>query len=240
MNKKCLIVDDEKLARELLESYVRKIPYLEVAGMCGTAIEAMKALQSGDIDIMLLDIQMPDLTGLELLKMIKNPPMTILTTAYSEYALEGFELDVVDYLVKPIEFERFFKAISKCMDRAEQQTPQVIVQQQSTSKQDSYIFIKSDQKIHRVELADILYIEALQKYIRIYTKKEKLITLLSLSKVMESLPAAQFVRIHRSYIVNLNNLDNIEGNMVRIGTHTLPISKGQKEGFMELVFGKGI
>jgi len=126
------------------------------------------------------------------------------------------------------------------MDRAGQQSPQVIVQQQNTTKQDSYIFIKSDQKIHRVELDDILYIEALQKYIRIYTKKEKLITLLSLSKVVESLPASQFVRIHRSYIVNLDNIDNIEGNMVRIGTHTLPISKGQKEAFMELVHGKGI
>jgi len=205
MNKKCLIVDDEKLARELLDSYVRKIPYLEVAGQCGSAIEAMKALQSGDIDIMLLDIEMPDLTGLELLKMIKNPPMT-----------------------------------SKCMDRAGQKSLQVPVHQNDTTPVDNYIFIKSDQKIHRVELDDILFVEALQKYIRVYTKKEKYMTLLSLSKVMESLPATQFVRIHRSYIVNLDNIDNIEGNMVRIGTHTLPISKGQKEAFMELVNRKGL
>ncbi len=249
---KCLIVDDETLARELLTDYVSKIPYLELAGTCANAIEAKFALQEKKIDILFLDIQMPDLTGLELLRMLKKKPATILTTAYSEHALEGYELDVLDYLLKPIEFERFFKAVSKAVEwlgkdalhtkstEVEAVSNTLDSSPQTSTQTEKYFFVKSDYKIVKVEFDEILFVEALQKYVRIHTSKERIVTLLSLSKLLESLPANQFIRIHRSYVINIDKVDSIEGNMVRIGKHNLRISKGQKEAFLEFVKEKGI
>ncbi len=236
---KCLIVDDEQLARDLLESYVNKIEYLELVETCSSAIEAMQVLQQQEIDILFLDIHMPDLSGIELLKMLKKRPATIFTTAYSEYALEGYELEVVDYLVKPIEFDRFFKAVSKAMGALQKNQPILLQNRAPIDTQETYFFVKSDAKIIRIAFDDVLFIEALQKYIRIYTTKEKITTLLSITKVLELLPAQQFYRIHRSYVLNIDKIDNIEGNMVKIGPHTLTISKGQREGFFEVVKSKG-
>lgn len=241
----CLIVDDEKLARELLKSYVEKISYLELVGCCSTAIEAMQVIQEKQVDILLLDIQMPDVSGIELLKMLKDQPATIFTTAYSEFALEGFELEVVDYLIKPIEFDRFFKAISKAMKSIQNEegipshassapTPS------ATPPTNNYFFVKSDYKIVKINFDDILYMEAMQKYIRIFTDKKPVTTLISLSKILESLPKDQFIRIHRSYIINIDKIDNIEGNMVRIAEQSLAISKGQREEFMDKIKAKGL
>lgn len=238
-NYKCLIVDDEQLARDLLESYVKKIDYLELKGTCSSAIEAMQVLQQQEIDILFLDIQMPDLSGIELLKTLKKQPATIFTTAYSEYALDGYELGVIDYLVKPIEFDRFFKAVSKAMNRLQKNQTIVPKDIAPIEPKEDYFFIKSESKIVRIDFDDVLYIEALQKYIRIYTTKEKIITLLSITKILELLPADQFFRIHRSFVLNIDKIDNIEGNMVKIGTYTLTISKGQREHFLEVVKSKG-
>ncbi len=237
----CIIVDDETLARELLAGHLAKIPHLEILAACANAIEAKFALQQHRPDLLFLDIQMPDLTGLELLRMLKKRPATILTTAYSEHALEGYELDVLDYLLKPIEFERFFKAVSKAtewLDRG-QVTGQAALTAAPAEPPDNYFFVKSDYKIVKVVFGEILFIEALQKYVRIHTASQRIVTLLGMSQLEAMLPAGQFVRIHRSYIVNLNRIDNIEGNIVRIDKHQLPLSKGQREEFLDWVRKKG-
>lgn len=242
----CLIVDDEKLAQELLESYVQKLPNLEVVACCSTAMEAMVYLTQQAIDLLFLDIEMPDLSGLDFLRSLKKTPATILTTAYSEYALEGFELSVVDYLLKPIEFERFFRAVTKAISGLQKASPMpmLIPTPVPTSTNETppsdYFFVKADNKIVRVVFDDILFIEALQKYIRIHTAEKRIVTLISLSKIQEDLPERQFIRIHRSYIINIDKIDNIEGNMVRMGKHKLPISKGQREVFMEKIREKGM
>ncbi len=239
----CLIVDDERLARELIKSHLEKIPYLELHDMCANAIDAMSILQSQSIDLLFLDIQMPNLSGIELMRLLNKKPATIFTTAYSEYALEGFELDVVDYLVKPIEFERFFKAVSKAVERMSQKSVAPTLPSlppPNSSKEADYFFIKSDYKIIKINLADISYIEAEQKYVRICTDVQSYISLISMSKILESLPQGKFIRIHRSFIVNIDRIDSIEGNMIKIKEQKLPISKGQKEAFMELVNQKGL
>lgn len=234
----CIIVDDETLARELLTVHIAKLPYLEILATCANAIEAKFALEKHQPDILFLDIQMPNLTGLELLRMLKRRPATILTTAYSEYALEGYELDVLDYLLKPIEFERFFKAVSKAvdwLDRGQTSVSSIPIPAPVIEPQDNYFFVKTDYKMVKVVFSDILFIEALQKYVRIHTPSVRLVTLMSMSQLEETLPTGQFVRIHRSYIVNLDKIDSIEGNIVHIGKQQLPLSKGQREAFLEWV-----
>jgi DNA-binding LytR/AlgR family response regulator len=236
----CIIADDETLARELLVAHIAKIPNLEIVATCANAIEAKFALEKHEADLLFLDIQMPHLSGLELLRMLKKRPATILTTAFSEHALEGYELDVLDYLLKPIEFERFFKAISKAVDWLDR--GQIVVQNIAaaapTEPKANYFFVKSDYKIVKVVFSEILFIEALQKYVRIHTLSQRIVTFMSMSQLEEILPTGQFVRIHRSSIVNLERIDSIEGNMVHIEKHQLPISKGQREAFLEWVHKK--
>lgn len=234
------MVDDETLARELLMAHIAKMPHLAIVATCSNAIEAKLALEKHQPDILFLDIQMPHLTGIDLLRMLKKSPATILTTAYSEYALEGYELDVIDYLLKPIEFERFFKAVSKAiewLDRGYDLTTHSITT--PAEPQNNYFFVKSDYKMVKVVFNEILFIEALQKYVRIHTTTTRIITLMSMSQLEETLPAGQFVRIHRSYIVNLDKIDSIEGNIVHIAKHELPISKGQRDAFLEWIKKKG-
>jgi DNA-binding LytR/AlgR family response regulator len=238
----CIIVDDETLAQELLLRHLAKIPQLECLATCSNAIEAKFALEKYQPDILFLDINMPSLSGLELLRMLKRRPATILTTAYSEHALEGYELDVLDYLLKPIEFERFFKAVSKAiewLDRGQAAESQLLAPP-AAPPAPTYFFVKSDYKIVKVVFDDILFIEALQKYVRIHTTSERIVTLMSMSQLEEALPALNFVRIHRSYILNLDKISSIEGHIVHVGKHDLPVSKGQREGFLELVLRRGL
>jgi two-component system, LytTR family, response regulator len=238
----CIIVDDETLAQELLARHLAKIPQLELVATCPSAIEAKFALEKHQPDILLLDINMPNLTGLELLRMLKRRPATILTTAYSEHALEGYELDVLDYLLKPIEFERFFKAVSKAIEWLERgaNVGKVLNPADVPLASPAYFFVKSDYKIVKVVFDEILFIEALQKYVRIHTATERVVTLMSMSQLEEALPSGQFVRIHRSYIINLDKINSMEGNTVHVGKHDLPVSKGQREGFWEKIKGKGV
>ncbi len=237
----CIIADDETLARELLAAHVAKIPNLEIVATCPNAIEAKFALEKHQPDLLFLDIQMPNLSGLELLRMLKRRPATILTTAFSEHALESYELDVLDYLLKPIEFERFFKAVSKAVDWLDrgQIVPKNEAAAAPTEPPPDYFFVKSDHKIVKVVFSEILFIEALQKYVRIHTARQRIVTLMGMSQLEEILPAGQFVRIHRSSIVNLEKIDSIEGNLVHIEKHQLAISKGQREDFMKWVERKG-
>ncbi len=235
----CLIVDDEQLAQELLESHITKMPYLNLVAKCSDAISAIQVLQQQPIDILFCDIEMPNLSGIDFIAQLQNPPAVIFTTAYSEYALKGFELEAIDYLLKPIEFERFFKATNKAI-RSKNQSFQSIVSPITITQKEEYFFIKSDQKIHRIEFNDVLFIEALQKYIRIYTSQNKIMSLFSLSKIYEQLPSNNFFRVHRSFIVNIDKIEHIEGNMIRIGEHTIPVSKGQKEPFIEHLKTQGL
>lgn len=244
INYTCIIVDDEPLARQILQSYADKIPYLDVVAVCQNAIEAKLAIQEKKPDILYIDIQMPNLSGLELLKMLSNKPATVLTTAYSEYAIDGYELDVIDYLLKPIEFERFFKATNKCMEwigKTSQAALDTSLKLNTenmdtlTESKGNYFFVKSDYKTVKIVFDDIQYIEALQKYVRIHTQKERIVTLMSMNQLEDALPKNQFVRIHRSHIINIDNVDNIEGNIVTVGKFKLPISKGQKEVFLDFI-----
>ncbi len=228
---KTVIVDDEKPAVELLLAYAAKIPELAVVGTAHSAIAAKGILQETQVDLLFLDIQMPDLTGIQLLRMLKNPPAVVLTTAYSEFALEGYELDVLDYLLKPIEFGRFYKAVSK-----------IIVPKGASSQgevvQEAYFFVKTDHQIVKVNFADLLYIESLREYVRIHTATQRIVARLAMQRLEELLPAAKFFRIHRTYIVNIDAVLRIEGNSLFIGKEQLPISKGKREDFLHFVGNK--
>ncbi|MEO0898954.1 MAG: LytTR family DNA-binding domain-containing protein [Bacteroidota bacterium] len=243
---KVLIVDDEPLARKLLNEHASKLTQLEVVGLCKTALEAQAILFNQEVDIMLLDIQMPDLTGLEFLRTLTKRPATILTTAYAEYAIDAYDLEVVDYLLKPIVFERFFRAVSRAMAR-KSDLPAPISPNLSSSEipQDSQasrqsLFVKTDQRLVQVNYTDIRYIEGLREYVRIHTSEDQLIVLQSLSRLMNALPKEKFARIHRSYIINLEYIDSIVGNTVYMGNIELPISKGQKESFLNMINKDGL
>jgi len=227
---KTLIVDDEKPAVELLLAYAAKIPELEVVGTAHSAIAAKAILQEKPVDLLFLDIQMPDLTGLELLRMLKNPPAVVLTTAYSEFALEGYELDVLDYLLKPIEFGRFYKAVSKAVG-----SPQSTVHSLPQANLEDYFFVKTDHQIVKVNFADILFIESLREYVRIHTPTQRIVARLAMQRLEEELPSAKFIRIHRTYIVNIDAVQRIEGNTLHIGKEQLPVSKGKREEFLQFV-----
>ena len=232
---RCLLVDDEYLALELLATYISKLPNLQVIGKCTNALQALEKLQTEQVDLLLLDIQMPDLTGLELLKTMKNPPMVVLTTAYSEYALEGYELNVLDYLLKPIAFERFVKAINKASE-------QYVLKQQPSNPSSpttspilitpakEYMMVKADYKQLKISFKDILYIEGLKEYVSIYTSDSKrVITHSTMKNMMSRLPDGQFMRIHKSYIIALDKVTALVGNMVEIGEQQIPIGRSYRQ-----------
>ena len=234
MSLQCLVVDDEPLARKLLIEYIAKIPSLVLVGTCSNPLEAREIMLSKKIDLLFLDIQMPEITGISFLKSLKSHPMVILTTAYSEYALTGYELDVQDYLLKPITFERFLKAIDKVTQRATPAhgTSETIP---SSEGEREFVFVKDGTKIIKVKYDDILYVEGLKDYVVIHTPSKK-ITSLQRMKAMESeLPGSKFIRIHNSFIVALDAIESIQKNEVLIGGKLLPISDGYKKSFMEFI-----
>ena len=223
---KCLVVDDEALARQLIQSHLAQIPNIELVQSCSSAIEADQYLNSNKVDILFLDIHMPKLSGIDFLKALQNQPKVILTTAYSEFALEGYELNVVDYLLKPITFERFYKAVSKAIEILNLERE---IKESSTAQiEERSILIKSSHQLIKIELSDILFIERLHKYVKIVTSKKTHITLISLTAIENELPSQMFFRCHRSFIVNLNKVELIDGNQAIIATHKVPISKTSK------------
>jgi DNA-binding LytR/AlgR family response regulator len=230
---KCIVVDDEKLARQLLEDYLSKLDDIEVLGSFRSAILARNFLQNQEVDLIFLDIQMPDLTGLELLRLLPQPPITVLTTAYKQYALESYELNVIDYLVKPIAFERFLKAVEKAKD---------FIHYKSTDKKHAtdFIFIKSNQKIIKLFYDDILYIEGFREYLKIHTTTGFHLVLMNFKDAQTLLPTPSFLRIHRSFIVNLNKFEYIEGNMLVINSKQIKISATYKSALLEYLNGNNL
>ncbi len=235
---KCLIVDDEEPARNLIRSYIEKIPDLEAAAVCKNVMEAKSVLLNEEIDIMFLDIQMPELSGIEFLRMLKKIPATVLITAYSNYAIEGYELDVVDYLLKPVEFGRFYKAATKAIDFVKKQDPSAQKGETAAPAEKGsvkQIFVKADKEILKFDVDKIIFIESQREYVKIVTAKTKVMTLQSLSKFEEILPAEKFARVHRSFIVNIDTIDKIIGNTIFIKEHRIPISRGQRQTFIDMI-----
>lgn len=237
MTIRCLAVDDEPLALDIIESYISKLPYLQLVKTCSSATEAMQVLQEEQVDLMFLDIEMPELTGIQFLNILKHQPLIIFTTAYPDYALEGFNQGAVDYLLKPIPFDRFLKAVTKAQERLQHngksaETPGA--KPPAIPEQD-FMFVKADYKTIRVDFKDILWIEGLKDYIIIQTKDQKIITLLSMNKMMEKLPDSKFLRVHRSFIVSLQKIDSIEKSRIRIGSKELPIGEVYRDQFLKWV-----
>lgn len=220
---KTLIVDDEALARKLLTDYVSKVPELELVGQCEDAIEASAFMKKQEVDLLLLDIEMPGLTGVELLKSLQTQPITIFTTAYEQYALKGYELNVIDYLLKPIPFERFFAAINKALEYHKLQA-----RPSQTEVQKDYFFVKADYKIQKIAYGDILFVEGMREYVRIHTTSRRITVRQSMNKLETSLPA-NFIRIHRSHIINLDNLESISPHGVTVAGQELPVSKSYRD-----------
>lgn len=226
---KTLIIDDEPLAQNVLRKYAEDIKSIEIKGFCKDALEAMEIIEKQPIDLIFLDINMPKLSGIEFLKTLKNPPMVILTTAYTDYAMEGYELNVLDYLVKPFSFVRFLKAVQK----AEQQIQ--LLQKTKAEEKPESVFIKSNKKTYQVKFSEIVYIEGLGDYIKIYTEKSHLVTNLSMKKMEELLPANEFYRIHKSHIVNRMKIIAIEGNMVELPGIKLTIGSNYRADFFNRI-----
>lgn len=230
MEIRAIIIDDEPLARNVIREYAKKLPSLNIIGECEDAICAHQLMQLSAIDLIFLDINMPKLSGIEFLKTLKNPPLVIFTTAYSEYALDGYELNVIDYLKKPFSFERFCKAYF----RAEE----LLILKESANKTEiferakDFIFIKSDKKTIKVNLDEIYYIEGLGDYIKLYTRTKKFVTNLSMKKIESLLPTESFYRIHKSFIISVSKIESIEGNTVKINEIKLPIGNIYRQDFM--------
>jgi DNA-binding LytR/AlgR family response regulator len=227
---RCIIIDDEPLARKGLREYINDIDFLQLEAEFDTPLKATKHLSEGSIQLIFLDIQMPKITGLEFFKTLHNAPPVIFTTAYPQYALDGFELDALDYLVKPISFERFLKAAMRVKEYYEVRTKNI--SEQSSGEED-FFFIKADNKLIKIFFDDILYVEALQNYVSIHTKTKKFITYLTFKSVEEYLPADQFIKTHKSFIIAASKIDSIDGNNIRIGENHIPISRTSKDEVME-------
>jgi two-component system, LytTR family, response regulator len=230
MTLNCLIIDDEPLARNLLSDYAQKVPSLHVIATCEGPLQAIEILKTTPIDLLLLDIQMPEITGIGLLKVLQQKPMVIFTTAYSEYALDGYDLDVVDYLLKPISFERFLRAINKAHARLSPKTSA-----EASTKLDDFIFVKDGTKLVKIMVNDILYVEGLKDYVTIHTTTQKVVSLQRLKSMEEQLPGALFVRIHNSYIISLRAVSMIHKNEVQIGQAFLPVGETFRKSLKEAI-----
>jgi two-component system, LytTR family, response regulator len=235
LNFNCLIVDDEPLARNLLSDYVRKVPQLTLVDTLSSPLQVMDALHKNEIDIMFLDVQMPELTGISLLKALQKKPLIVLTTAYSEYALEGYELDVADYLLKPITFERFLRAVDKVTQRLNERSISAVTGKPPVEQAQPFVFVKDGTKLIKVRMDEILYVEGLKDYVTIHTKTQKVVSLQRLKTLEEELPFDKFIRVHNSFIVAFNAIDVIHKNDVQIGSAMIPIGETYKKSFREFI-----
>lgn len=223
MSLKCIIIDDEPSSQKVLELFVSKLDFLKLEGVCHSALEAMEFLKTNPVDLLFLDINMPHLSGLSFYKSLQNPPLVIFTTAYSEYALDGFEVNATDYLLKPFSFERFVKAVTRARNILSDNLAQ------------ENITIKADKKLYQVKFSDLLFVEALGDYIKINLKNKTLVTYKTLSNIKSSLPENMFLQIHKSYIVNTKFIDYIEGNQVIIQDNKIPIGQKFKADFLSQI-----
>lgn len=230
----CVVIDDEPLAREGLKSYIDQIEYLNLVGEGSNPVELSNLLDKQKVDLIFLDIQMPILNGIDYLKMNKNLPIVIFTTAYPSYALDGYELDVLDYLLKPITFERFFQATNKAKDY---HTLASQLTNESIRNTDDFFFVKCSNKFEKIFYQDILYVEAMQNYSVIYTSEDKYMTLMSLKSVEDKLDSQRFLRVHKSYIVALDKVNSFENHELTIGESKIPISRNYRKEVMDRVLG---
>jgi DNA-binding LytR/AlgR family response regulator len=233
---RCLIIDDEPPAREIIRRYVQEIPSLQLMGECANAIQALTVLQQQSIDLLFLDIRMPQLNGTDFIKTLKTPPKVIFTTAFAEYALEGYELDVVDFLMKPIRFDRFLKAVNKAypVNGSPTALKPVAAPVVEEKKNDSFVYFRADRKMVKVMLDDILYIESMKDYIKVHTMQSVIITKQSISSVEAMLPDKLFVRTHRSFIVSINKIKSFTNELVEIDKTDIPIGKLFRNGVMKV------
>jgi len=220
----CLLVDDEPPALDILKDYIASVSSLHLAGICNDAVAALNFLQEQKIDLLFLDIQMPNLLGTDLIRTLKNPPKVIFTTAYREFAIEGFELSAVDYLLKPISFERFLKAVNKVMESNLKPADDNENFQQNNLLEE-FINVRADRKNLKIPLKDILYVESLKEYIKLVITTKNIVTKQSISSLEEALPKNNFIRIHRSFIVAINKIESFTGDTIEIAGHELPISR---------------
>jgi len=237
----CLIVDDEELARNLLENYIGRLPHLAMVDKCRDPFEALNVLNAQPVDLIFLDIQMPGLTGVEFLRTLKNKPLVIFTTAYPDFALEGYSLDVTDYLLKPFSFERFVQAVNKASDllalrKAAAASPTLSEPTAAATAAKDFILVKSEHKVHRLRHEDISYIEGMREYVAFHTPSGRILSLNSLKGLEDELPADQFLRIHKSYIVAIGKIAALEGNQVLVGKEKLPIGASYREAVLGRVF----
>lgn len=239
MNIKCAIIDDEFLARQYLTDYVKKIPYLDLIGDFNSPLKVMDALQKGEIDLIFLDIQMPDITGLDFLRSLDRKPLVILTTAYKEYAIEGYELDAVDYLLKPFSFDRFLKAVNKANNVFQQKQRGMAAKSEvhpETNFHEDYIIIRADRKHYKINYEDLIYVEGQKAYVTFHSTTNKITALASLKELEEKLPQQRFIRIHKSFIVSIKKIMSLEGNQIEIASQKLPVGKSYRKQVTD-VFG---
>jgi DNA-binding LytR/AlgR family response regulator len=224
-----LVVDDEPLAREVIAAHIKQIPQLEVVASCGNAMDAFQYLQNSPVDLIFLDIQMPMITGIDFLKSLSNPPKVIFTTAHREYAVDSYELDVIDYLLKPISFGRFFKATNKFFQVQEVAAPAAAIAPSTSGNEKDYIYVNSNKKNIRLRFEDILYVESVKDYIKIHTADQKVVAKQTMSAFEAELPSNQFLRIHRSFIINRNHITAFTAKDVELGGTELPIGVSYKQ-----------
>ena len=237
---KSLIVDDESLASKVIETYLEPLTEFEIVGTLSNAIEAYNFLSENNVDLIFLDINMPSISGLDFLKSLKEPPLVIITTAYREYAIEGFDLDVIDYLVKPIPLPRFLHALDKVKTHLKSQDPPISNSSSTEISSDQFVLLKVDKKIIKIELSDIYYIESLKDYIRVKTKIGDFITHQTLTAITGLLPHNNFIRIHRSYTISLDKVAALNGNAVEINNNLIPIGRNYISEVKETILKSGI
>ncbi len=233
---RCLVVDDKPLAIDILNDYISKVPDLILVFSSANPLEALEYLMKNEVDLVFLDIQMPQLNGVQFMKIVQGKCKIVLTTAYTEYALDGFENDAIDYLLKPISFERFYKAVQKAQHYFNAKNePQVVAQVIETTPAADYIFVKTEYKLVKINIDDILYIEGMQNYVAIYTKTEKIISLQNIKKMEEQLSKKQFARVHKSYMVALNKINSIERSRIYIADAVIPLGDVYRDGFYQSI-----
>lgn len=232
MKTRCLLVDDEPLARNLIKGYLSKMENIEVVGEAGNAMKAMEMLRSLKVDLLFLDIQMPQISGLDFLRSVRHPPAVIIISAYKEYALDGFDLDVVDYLLKPVTFERFLKAVDKYYSihvSASNLELNGAIQQ----KEDAYLYVKEGKKVVKLLLRDILFVEGLSEYVKFHTPLKRVVSKMSLTSLVDQLPGDQFLRIHKSFIVSIRHISSFTANTIEMADKVLPIGRSYKNAVLK-------
>lgn len=233
MKMKCVIVDDEPLARQVIVKYVAAVPSLQLEQECSTALEAIAFLHENSVDLIFLDIKMPGITGMDMLKTLTNPPLVIITTAYSEYAVEGYEYSVIDYLLKPIPFNRFLKAVNKALDQAQKRSSSSVESEEAP--EGDYIMVKADKTMHKLGYSDIRYFEAYGNFIKIFTDDKKLLVSETMSNMVKKLPASLFIQVHKSFIVPISRIREISGNTIKIENQEIPIGRFFKKSLEEKI-----